>query len=47
MCGRCLSRRGLVGAAASLAVVRRAPAAEHDAVVESHMRRFWKEKLNV
>jgi peptidoglycan/xylan/chitin deacetylase (PgdA/CDA1 family) len=38
MCGHCLSRRGLVGAAAALAVMRRASAAEHDAVVEPHMR---------
>ena len=38
MCGRCLSRRGLAGAAAALAVARYASAAEHDAPVEPHMR---------
>ncbi|HTB42068.1 MAG TPA: polysaccharide deacetylase family protein [Acetobacteraceae bacterium] len=38
MCGRCLSRRGLAGAAAALAVARYATAAEHDAPVEPHMR---------
>jgi peptidoglycan/xylan/chitin deacetylase (PgdA/CDA1 family) len=38
MCGRCLSRRGLAGAAAALALARYAAAAEHDAPVEPHMR---------
>ncbi len=38
MCGRCLSRRGLAGAAAALAVARYAAAAERDAPVEPHMR---------
>jgi peptidoglycan/xylan/chitin deacetylase (PgdA/CDA1 family) len=38
MCGRCISRRGLAGAAAALAVARHAAAAEPDAPVEVHMR---------